>query len=494
METTNGTGVVEETVKEKRLRRRREARVESHRQRQNNNSLLIEFQPDAVEIEKRSVPGGARWTLYIVIGLICAFVAWSSWAEVDRIVTAEGELITTESTVVIDTKLTSPISSINAKFGDKVSAGFVIATLDPTFSDAELSQLRAQQQALVSTIARLKAERDGVDFDITGHEEERDWLMQFILFNERKKEYAAELNKFNAQGSSFDVQLANVKTEITMNREFHTKFVDYEKVIAKLVDSGSRPKSDMLNRELQSGDALMKVVAAESKEKELGKSLEALKAEREAFVASWRTKIVAELVKSNDEFTRIEQEIKKALRSNDFVELIVPDDLPYKEFVVFEVAEKSVGSTMQPGEPLFKLVPVGVPMEVEVEIPGKDIARIDVATEAQMASGELPKGSDARVKLHSFPYQKHGTLDGVVRAISEGSFEKELPGGGTSGITTYKARIKLPNPDALENVPDNFRLMPGMASTVEIKVGRRKVIEYFLYPLMRYMDESIREP
>ena len=50
------------------------------------------------------------------------------------------------------------------------------------------------------------------------------------------------------------------------------------------------------------------------------------------------------------------------------------------------------------------------------------------------------------------------------------------------------------DPGKLENVPDNFRLMPGMATTVEIKVGRRKVIEYFLYPLLRYLDESIREP
>jgi HlyD family secretion protein len=176
------------------------------------------------------------------------------------------------------------------------------------------------------------------------------------------------------------------------------------------------------------------------------------------------------------------------------VELIVPEDLPYKEFVVFEVAEKSVGSTMQPGEPLFKLVPVGVPMEAEVEIQGKDIARIKVATEAEIESGKFPFGADARVKLHSFPYQKHGTLDGAVRAISEGSFEKQLPGGGSSGITTYKARIQLLDPEKLENVPDNFRLMPGMAVTVEIKVGRRRVIEYFLYPLLRYLDESIREP
>ena len=151
--------VTEETVKEQRERRRKESRVESHRQRHNNDALLIEFQPDAVEIEERSIPGGARWTLYAVAGLIVTFILWASWAEVDQVVTAQGKLVTAEASVVIDSKLASPISSINAKFGDRVSAGFVIATVDPTFSSADLSQLQAQENSLNASIARLELNR-----------------------------------------------------------------------------------------------------------------------------------------------------------------------------------------------------------------------------------------------------------------------------------------------------------------------------------------------
>ena len=58
----------------------------------------------------------------------------------------------------------------------------------------------------------------------------------------------------------------------------------------------------------------------------------------------------------------------------------------------------------------------------------------------------------------------------------------------------YKARIRLEDSVVLDDVPENFRLMPGMTTTAEIKVGRRRVIEYFLYPLLRYQSESIREP
>jgi hemolysin D len=37
------------------------------------------------------------------------------------------------------------------------------------------------------------------------------------------------------------------------------------------------------------------------------------------------------------------------------------------------------------------------------------------------------------------------------------------------------------------------RLSPGMAVTVEVKTGQRRVIEYFLAPLLQHSRESLRE-
>jgi HlyD family secretion protein len=41
--------------------------------------------------------------------------------------------------------------------------------------------------------------------------------------------------------------------------------------------------------------------------------------------------------------------------------------------------------------------------------------------------------------------------------------------------------------------PERAQLIPGMAVTAELKVGKRTIISYFLYPLLRGLDESIRE-
>ena len=115
------------------MRRRREARMESGAQKQKIDRTLVEFQPDHVEIEQRSVPGGARWTLYSVIGIMIAAVLWASWAEVDQIVKCNGKLRTIEKPIMIKAPSSAPIKTIDVQFGDRVTVGQVIATLDSTF-------------------------------------------------------------------------------------------------------------------------------------------------------------------------------------------------------------------------------------------------------------------------------------------------------------------------------------------------------------------------
>ena len=181
------------------------------------------------------------------------------------------------------------------------------------------------------------------------------------------------------------------------------------------------------------------------------------------------------------------------MRMDELLELRVPSDSGHNEFVVFEVAERSVGSVLQKGEALFKLIPVDVPLEAEIEISGKDVAKIRVLAN-DPGDGEMPNGSKVTLKLGAFDYQDHGTLSGYVRTVSEGVYETNDQNNPGAKSANFKARIKIMGPATLENVPSDFRLMPGMSTTAEIKVGRRRVIHYFLYPLLRYLDEGFREP
>ena len=133
-------------------------------------------------------------------------------------------------------------------------------------------------------------------------------------------------------------------------------------------------------------------------------------------------------------------------------------------------------SPVREAETLITLVPLGGRLEVEAEIEAKDI-------------GKVNEGDPVRVKVSAFPFQKYGTLDGRVRVLSEDAFTRQAE-NGRAGNTFYRARIEL----ATEGGSLAERIIPGMETQSEIRVGERRIIEYLIHPIIKSLDEAIREP
>ena len=89
------------------------------------------------------------------------------------------------------------------------------------------------------------------------------------------------------------------------------------------------------------------------------------------------------------------------------------------------------------------------------------------------------------IKLDTYNFQKYGVLNGVVTVVSPNSVEKEREG------RIYEIYIK-PEDKALMVEGKEEHLKIGMTTTNEIKIGKRRVIEFFIYPLIKYLDESIK--
>jgi HlyD family secretion protein len=170
------------------------------------------------------------------------------------------------------------------------------------------------------------------------------------------------------------------------------------------------------------------------------------------------------------------EELKKVELRRQLIVLKSP-----AEAVVLDVAGRTVGSVVREAETLFVLVPTGVPLQAEVNVEGRDIGQVKV-------------GQPARIKLEAFPFQKYGTAQGAVRVISNDSFPPDSKTDTARHATApyYRVQIDLVNTH-LRLPLDRAALISGMAVTAELKVGRRSVISYFLYPILRGLDESIRE-
>ncbi|RYE88365.1 MAG: HlyD family efflux transporter periplasmic adaptor subunit, partial [Hyphomicrobiales bacterium] len=203
--------------------------------------------------------------------------------------------------------------------------------------------------------------------------------------------------------------------------------------------------------------------------------LDRTRAERQNYIEDYRRVLLETLIDLKDKQSGAAEELRKVDLREKMSQLVAPADA-----AVLEVAQRSVASVVQPAEPLVTLVPLNVPLEAEVTVASNDI-------------GHLTTGDAARIKFDAFPFQEHGTVEGEVVSISENSFTKQAGADPQGGSAFYKVRIAL-GQEQLRQLPATFRMLPGMTVSAEIHAGERTVISYFLYPLIRGLDESLREP
>lgn len=442
---------------------------------------ILEYQPDAIEIEEKPVPGRIRWVLYLIFLFLIVTVVGAVVFKVDRIVVAEGRLITTTPTIVVQPLSTSVVRSIHVRVGDVVEKDQVLVTLDATFASADLEQLSKQSLALGSQLRRIKAELQNSPFSALPEEGEEGRLQEQLL---RQRKLILERNK-----QTIDDKIAALKSKIDLNR---VQRQGQEKQIKLLRDiegtTAKRPQND--------NDYRLRLLEAQKARYQTANAIDSLKAEEQVainelkqaqsdwqrFVEERNGELMEREVQLRNELEKTLEEINKARRMHELVSLRAP-----QKAIVLKMAERSVGSIIQQAEPFITLVPFHSNIEVEVDVGSKDIGRIRT-------------GDTVRIKLDAFPFQRHDTLPGKVRIISEDSFQRNTPDAmgrppseRTPADGFYRARISLLSTQ-LRRVPEGFRLLPGMKVRAEIKVGQRSVISYFLYPVIRALDESLREP
>jgi hemolysin D len=429
-----------------------------------------EFQSDALEIEERKPPRLARATLYVVAAFILFAVGWASFSEIDEIVAAPGKLVTTAPNIVVQPLETSVIRSIEVTVGDVVRVGTTLAALDSTFTEADVKQLRSREASYAAQIKRLETEIEGLDY-VESPAASDDERLQAAIFRQRQAHHLAQLR-------SLDERIAALEAKMATNRSDQSALVarldvlrEIEGMRDKLIAANAGSKLTLLearHARLNVDGSLANLYASVG---ELMHELESARAEREAYDEQFRREALEELVELRSKHDSAAEELNKAELRRQMVALTAPADA-----VVLEVAKRSIGSIVREAEPVFTLVPLDVPLEAEVLVEARDI-------------GHVGPEQEVRVKLDAFPFQKHGTASGVVRTISEDAFTDE----GKGERSFYRARVVLTD-SRLERIPETFRLIPGMTVVAEIKVGRRSVLSYFLYPLLRGLDESIREP
>lgn len=432
----------------------------------------IEFLPDADEVERSPLPPMARITLHVLLAALLTFILWATFSEVDQVVVAHGRLVTPLPNIMVQPLETSIIHSIDVRVGQVVKKGDRLATLDPTFTEADQAQLRTRLQSLDTQSQRLTAEMIG-KFDAAKPDTNADSQLQAQLAAERQANYKAQLSKM-------DASIARLRASIETNRRDQRSLaerlkpvLELEAMQEKLAAQHIGSKVRLLEMQSKRLEVERDMQLAANREQELKRELAATEAEKVAFEKGWRQKTMEDLLLTSREQDDVKEQLQKADKRNSLVVLTSPADA-----VVLEIGKFSQGSVVTGGQAVFTLVPINAELEAEVQIDSMDVGYVKV-------------GDKAFLKLDAYPFQRHGAIDAKVRTISEDSFRREAGGQGLDAY--YMSRISFGSA-TLKNMPERARLLPGMSLSAEVVVGKRSVMSFLLWPLTKALEESIREP
>ncbi len=438
----------------------------------NSDQDLVEFQPDAVEIERQKVPAVAKLLLYVILGLVIGAFVWASFSTIETAVSSTGRITTEVPNIVVQPSDTAQIREIHVEVGDFVEKGQLLATLDATLAEADVNVSKSSLTSLLAKERRLEAELSGKRPENGFSDDPAEDALQNDIFERRMTSITSTL-------ASLDEQIKQAKSDIRTTSQDAKDLAEQAEVLQeieamrkKLMDDGYGSRVNYLSAKHQRLSVDREKRQLTSSLSRLEHQLKGLQASRAATLADWETQVAEELADIRRERDRTGEQLKKTEHVESLVRLTAP-----APGTVLKIAERSVGSVIKQAEPMFVIVPADIPLEMEVDVLPKDVGLIQV-------------GDFVRIKLDALPFQKHGHIEGQVRLISEDAVEKE---GGKATETVYRTRIELMD-EKLRNVPESFRMTPGLTGSADITVGKREVITYFIYPLVRALDSSFREP
>lgn len=428
----------------------------------------LDFQDELETLLAEPPPPLLAWLFWLVALLFLALLLVAALARVDVVVTGSGRLAPDAPPIVLQPMERAVIRELRVKPGDLVRRGQVLALLDPSFAEADLAALAAQRRTLAAQLARLEAELEGRPVLPGGTELEA--LLQAALQARRQAFLVARLRALDQEIGAQEAAIRTIEEADAALAEQAAIARDVEGMRARLLQGqvGSRlsflaARSERLRAEQARAQGAGRLL-------ELRHALEARRAERAVFLEDWRRQTLEEVVRIRGELARVEEALGKAQRLAELTVLAAPED-----GVVVEVARRSVGSILREAEPLVSLVPVGTALIAEVALRSADI-------------GLARPGDPVSVKVDAFPWQRHGALEGRLRAVAPDSAAAE--GGGAA---LHRAQVAL-DPPRLSGLPEGVGPIPGMTVAAEIHVGSRSVLSYLLLPLLRGLRESIREP
>lgn len=433
-----------------------------------------QFLPAALALRDTPLHPAPRITLWAIMAFALIALLWAFFGRIDVVATAVGKIIPNDRTKVIQSMETSVVKAIHVRDGQEVKLGQILVELDATTATADSERLdnealtarmeAMRAQALLAALANGRPPKLG---STSGADAARVINEQILLtgqyqeYQARQLQLKSEITRRRAELQATQEQVTKLEQTVPIARQ---RAADYQ----RLVKENFMSQHGCLEQEQARIEQEQDLASSRAKVNEIRAALAEAQQQQATLAAETRRQLLDQQNLAEQKAASLGQELVKADQRGRLMRLTAP-----VAGTVQQLAISTVGGVVTPAQPLMVIVPKENVLEVEAMLPNKDI-------------GFVNPGQDAEVKVETFPFTKYGTLHGKITQVSSDAIQDEKLG------LIYSTRVKLAK-DTIRVENKTVRLSPGMAVTVEVKTGTRRVIEYFLSPLMQVSSESLRE-
>ena len=428
-----------------------------------------EFLPAVLEVQDSPPSPLGRAVTWTIITALGSGILWASLGRIDIVAVAPGKIIPSDYSKVIQPLESGVIRAIAVRDGQAVEKGKVLIELDATGTTADKERLANELQSARVEAARLRALLAGqADFDPPQGADPQLVALQRRMLRDQSAEQLARVDaaqqlieQRRASAEATKANITRLETTVPMSetranayRQLRDKqYVSEVEYLALEQERVEQTQELAKQRELLTQD---QAALAEARN-----NYEALRSE-------FQKARQGELAAAETKAASLAQEVVKAGQRTGQQTLTAPIN-----GVVQQLAVHTVGGVVTPAQQLMVVVPHGHQLEAEAWVENKDI-------------GFVKAGQPVEIKVEAFPFTRYGVIDGRLVSVSNDAVPQE------KGGLVYAARVEMGRRTV--QVEDKLvNLSPGMAITVEIKTEQRRLIEFFLSPLLQSLKESMRE-
>lgn len=420
-------------------------------------------------------PRSWAFVIAIIGAVLVSFLIWANWAEVDQISRAEGRVIPSGKTQIIQSAEQGVVSEILVRSGEQVSAGQLLMRLDDTNTTSSAGEVEARVLALLAQVERLRIEGSGGTA--------LDYVCPPTVLEQAPAVCAAETDLLTSRLSSLlsSQQVLAQRTE-QRQRELNEVIANKARVqgnlditqerlalIQPMAERGLAARTDLLALQAEVSDLTGQIAAAEEGMARLESALKEAQLQGEQADLQFRQEALSDLTLRSAELASAQQQLRGAEDRVARTDIRSPVD-----GIVNSIEVTTIGAVVTAGARLLDIVPKSDFLLVEAKLRPADVAFV------------IP-GQAARISFTAYDFSIYGGLEGVVANVGADSIVDQ-----NTRETYYLVTIRSEH-TSLNYHGQELAILPGMVTTIDIITGRHSILQYLLKPINKVRQEALIE-